>query len=480
MLGRQPGEFLDQSLDVLLHVVHPDDLPAAHASLAKVQSDPLGIVTVDLRVLHADGSHRWMRFTAANRQEEPAIAGIVIKYHDVTDEHAATAHLSRLSAAVDQSSEAVLVAGPTGDIEYVNPAFERATGYSADEVVGRNPRLLQSGHHGPAFYASMWSSLSAGKPWVADLTNRRKDGSIYESATVISPIRDDSGAISGYVSVSRDVTAERRNEQHSLEMVRERALIADTIRSIDTRTTPEEMAQAVCHQVASLRGILTSGLFIFEAGGEAAPYGFVSVSDPRPPLMHLSRERTKYLVQQAKRGPWIEVWQGRGRSSVQRSPGGIWRTSHRLCAGQGRQGRDRLPECQRRRGGRAVAERGAAGPGRVCRSRRNADRATGRREDALERGSDSPPAGDRRSTVLGCIPADRRHRGRAHQWATRRWRGSRTSARRTCVFAEATELGMAADLELAVIRKALVDARSSAVRHMAECEPFAERPDRRQ
>ncbi len=310
MVGRQPGEFADQTLDKLLDVVHPDDLPTAYASLAKVQGDPLGIATVDLRILHADGSQRWMRFTAANRQEDPAIAGIVIKYHDVTDEHAAAAHLSRLSTAVDQSSEAVVVASPTGDIEYVNKAFERASGYSADEVVGHNPRLLQSGQHSEAFYASMWSSLSAGLPWTADFTNRRKDGSIYESATVISPIHDDAGTISGYVSVSRDVTAERRNEQRSMEIGRERALIADTIRSIDTRAAPEEMAQAVCHQVASLSGVLTSGLFIFEAGGEAAPYGFVAANDPHPPLMRLSRERTKYLIQQATRGPWIEIWQG--------------------------------------------------------------------------------------------------------------------------------------------------------------------------
>ena len=95
--------------------------------------------------------------------------------------------------AIEQSAESVVMTDAAARIEYVNPAFERVTGYSAAEVVGRNPRLLQSGRQNPAFYEAMWQTLTAGGAWVGDLVNRRKDGSLFTEEAVISPVHDDAG-----------------------------------------------------------------------------------------------------------------------------------------------------------------------------------------------------------------------------------------------------------------------------------------------
>jgi two-component system cell cycle sensor histidine kinase/response regulator CckA len=125
---------------------------------------------------------------------------------NVTARRAAEEARARLAAAVEQTGEAVVVTDPQGTIEYVNPAFERITGYGRDEAVGRNPRLLKSGAQDAAFYASMWKTITSGQVWSGRMTNRRKDGSTYEEEATISPVRDSDGKIAHFVSVKRDVT----------------------------------------------------------------------------------------------------------------------------------------------------------------------------------------------------------------------------------------------------------------------------------
>ncbi len=125
---------------------------------------------------------------------------------DATERHRAELELRRLATAVDQSADAIVITDVDARIEYVNPAFERISGYTSEEVLGQNPRIVSSGAQGPSFYAAMWATLASGQPFVGVLTNRRKDGTLFEEEAVISPIRDAAGAITSYVGVKRDVT----------------------------------------------------------------------------------------------------------------------------------------------------------------------------------------------------------------------------------------------------------------------------------
>jgi PAS domain S-box-containing protein len=120
---------------------------------------------------------------------------------------------ARLSLAVEQAAEAIVVTDPKGSIAYVNPAFERVTGYSRAEVIGANPRILKSGKQDAAFYQTLWGTLTRGEAWTGRFINRRKDGTLYEAEAVISPVRDTAGRIVNFVSVQRDVTRERQLEE---------------------------------------------------------------------------------------------------------------------------------------------------------------------------------------------------------------------------------------------------------------------------
>jgi len=118
----------------------------------------------------------------------------------------------RLITAIEQSGEVVVVTDPDATIRYVNLAFERITGYSAGEVVGRTPRVLKSGKQTPEFYRELWTTIVGGDTWRGHLANRKKDGSLYEEDAVISPVRDAEGKVVNHVKVARDVTRQMELE----------------------------------------------------------------------------------------------------------------------------------------------------------------------------------------------------------------------------------------------------------------------------
>ena len=114
----------------------------------------------------------------------------------------------RLATVVEQAAETIVVTELDGTIVYVNPAFERITGYTREEAIGQNPRILTSGKQTADFYQQLWTTITAGRVWQGHFVNRRKDGSLYEEEATISPVRDASGTIINYVAIKRDVTAE--------------------------------------------------------------------------------------------------------------------------------------------------------------------------------------------------------------------------------------------------------------------------------
>ena len=173
----------------------------------------------------ASGELRWLRTDKVPyRDSEGRITGIIAFSLDISEVREAEAQRALLSAAIEQSHETIVITDRDGRILYVNPAFERLTGYSAQEAIGQNPKILQSGFHDRAFYEEMWSTILAGRLWTGQMVNRKKDGSLFTEQTVISPVRDASGAITHFVAAKRDITQElemqrRFDQSKNLETV---------------------------------------------------------------------------------------------------------------------------------------------------------------------------------------------------------------------------------------------------------------------
>ena len=136
----------------------------------------------------------------------PEIASFII--HKQTQ-----AERERLSAAIEQSAESVIITDNLGVIEYVNPAFERINGYSSREILGKKPNILKSGKHDQKFYNNLWDIISSGKVWSGRIVNKHKDGKLITEEMTISPIFDLRGKIAHYVAVKRDITRQLELEE---------------------------------------------------------------------------------------------------------------------------------------------------------------------------------------------------------------------------------------------------------------------------
>lgn len=115
---------------------------------------------------------------------------------------------ARLATAVQHAGEGVVITNAEGIIEYINPAYEKISGYSMTEVRGHTPRIFKSDRQDPAFYKRLWKTIKAGEVWHSQITNRKKDGTFYDEMITISPIKDEKGDIVNFVTVRRDVTSE--------------------------------------------------------------------------------------------------------------------------------------------------------------------------------------------------------------------------------------------------------------------------------
>jgi diguanylate cyclase (GGDEF)-like protein/PAS domain S-box-containing protein len=138
--------------------------------------------------------------------------GVVCVRSDVTASKQAEADLKKLSRVVEQSPTSVVITNTEGIIEYVNPKFEKVSGYSAEETIGQNPRFLKSGDIAKEEYRKMWTDLLAGKEWRGVFHNKHKDGSIYWESASISPLRDGRNRITHFIAVKEDITEQKRTE----------------------------------------------------------------------------------------------------------------------------------------------------------------------------------------------------------------------------------------------------------------------------
>ncbi|WP_141694789.1 EAL domain-containing protein [Candidatus Thiodiazotropha endoloripes] len=150
--------------------------------------------------------------------------GLVCVRSDITESKQAESDLRKLGRVLEQSPASVIITNTEGIIEYVNPRFEKVSGYTAAEAIGQNPRFLKSGDKTKQEYNDMWSSLLAGKEWRGMFHNKRKDGSIYWESASISPLRDERGKITNFIAVKEDVTAQKRAE----DQLRMNATVFDT------------------------------------------------------------------------------------------------------------------------------------------------------------------------------------------------------------------------------------------------------------
>ncbi len=215
-----------------------------------------------------DGQAAHFEFTAAGesartfkscfipiRDSDGNVCKLMGLTEDITDRKRFEDELRINASVFDKSQEAILISDARNDIIDVNPAFLQITGYSREEVLGKNPRLLSSGRHPPDFYAAMWQSIKTEKGWRGEIWNRRKSGDIYAELLSISAICDEEDRVQRYVGVFSDISHLKEHEAElsriahydALTGIPNRVLLADRMKQAIAQTAREQNMVAVCY-----------------------------------------------------------------------------------------------------------------------------------------------------------------------------------------------------------------------------------------
>ena len=211
IVGYQRDELATRTVEQL---THDEDRAADAALLRQLLDGEIKHYNLEKRLWHKDGHPVWVHASMSSVSDaEGRPQYLVVILNDVTQRRLAEDQMAKFSSAIDQAADSIMIAGNDGIIEYVNPAFEVLTGYSADEALGCRTSLLRSGRHDTAFYKRLWDTVLSGKPYRDTFINRRKDGSCYYEEKVITPIRDDAGRISHFISTGSDITARMETQE---------------------------------------------------------------------------------------------------------------------------------------------------------------------------------------------------------------------------------------------------------------------------
>ncbi|WP_436909089.1 PAS domain S-box protein [Halosimplex marinum] len=224
---------------------------------------------------------------AADEELVEAVTDVAADLGALVARKRAEEDLRTFRKAVEQAGHSVYVTDTDGTIEYVNPTFERVTGYGAEEAVGADPSILNSGEHDPDFFADLWETIRDGEVWTGEVRNRRKSGEPYVVNQTIAPIVDDAGDIERFVAVNDEITDQKRRERelrsqrNSLRRIKQ---IIESLRPINRELaradTREAVDRGVCEQLTASETYLAAWVGEYNAAAdEIAPREWAGVDD---------------------------------------------------------------------------------------------------------------------------------------------------------------------------------------------------------
>ncbi|HEY3319845.1 MAG TPA: PAS domain S-box protein [Planctomycetota bacterium] len=213
--GWKNADAVGQPLEKVFNIINEDTRLVAANPVARVLREGVIVGLANhTNLVHKDGHECPIEDSAAPiRDTAGNTLGVVMVFHDVTEKRRAAVELRLLSQALESAANAVVITDRQGRIKWVNPAFTKLTGYTREEALGQNPRVLKSGETRPEIYRDLWETILRGDTWHGELINRRKDGTSYTEEMTIAPVRATGRDVTHFVAVKEDVTERRRAEE---------------------------------------------------------------------------------------------------------------------------------------------------------------------------------------------------------------------------------------------------------------------------
>ena len=270
-VNRSREAFLNKSGDQVSHrpfseFMDSRNLPMAIESNKKVFESKQ---TLSLEGWFFDG-HGRQRLLAVTKtpilNSARDVEFVVCSAEDVTDLRSSQEQLRQLSTAVEQSSSSIIITDAHGDITYVNPSFCRVTGYTFDEIQGRNPRILKSGQMPPEEYKRLWRTIASGQTWRGEFHNKKKNGDLFWESASISPIFDDHGTITHFLAIKEDITDRKKAEQE---------LVKAKLEAEAANVAKSEFLANISHEIRTpINGIMGMNNLLLESNLEPEQHDY--------------------------------------------------------------------------------------------------------------------------------------------------------------------------------------------------------------
>ena len=272
------------------------------AALKQLQDTGRYPKELEARLLTRDGSERLIAWHNTPMLDvEGRVTGITCLGEDITEQRAAEEQVRKLSRAVEQSPSIVMLTNRHGRIEYVNPKFVEVTGYSVDEVLGKNPRMLKSGEMPREEYEQLWKCVRAGKEWRGEFHNRRKNGDLYWESASISGLRGLDGDITHFVAVKEDIT-ERKQLEAEIEARKKELARSESLAAMG------RMASMIAHDLRNPLSSVKMGVQIMgkHGGEQLRELGNIALEQIRH-METILTDMLAYARPEAVRTDWVNV-----------------------------------------------------------------------------------------------------------------------------------------------------------------------------
>lgn len=212
--GFTQGQLLGKSFEDLIH--------SRDRELFRIWMDKVMDGTEEHRVIEfrlQKRSGQWINgeAIAKNLLDSDVIRGVVINVRDITIRKKAEDEIRKLALVMEQNPNSIVVTDTDANIEYVNPAFEKITGYRVSEVIGKNPNVLKTEHTPPETFVELWKTIKSGKVWNGEFVNKKKNGELYNEHAIIAPIMNDRGEIVNFLGMKENITELKKAREKAEE-----------------------------------------------------------------------------------------------------------------------------------------------------------------------------------------------------------------------------------------------------------------------
>ncbi len=279
LFGYRRDEMIGRPIEMLL----PAPFAHIHAQqrvdfLKQARARPMGAGR-DLVAWRKDGTEFPVEVNLSPVELEEGML-VICTIRDISERRRVEEQLRLQGTALQAAANAIVITDRDGAIQWVNPAFTALTGYTAEEALGQNPRVLKSGCHPDDFYRELWDTILAGQIWHNELINRRKDGTLYTEEMTIAPVRDPRGEITHFIAIKQDVTA-RKQAEEALRRARDELELR-----VQERTAELAQANLQLQEVNARLEATLSALpdLLFEVDRRGTLYDIRTVSPDRLPL----------------------------------------------------------------------------------------------------------------------------------------------------------------------------------------------------